>query len=59
MITLKHICREFDIDPYPLRQKLRANIPKRKHQRWRWQPDDPELKKVRELAAQMKQKKGK
>lgn len=54
MITLKHICREFDLDPYPLRQKLRAAIPKRKHKRWTWEDDDPELKEVRKVAAQMK-----
>lgn len=53
-ITLKHICREFDIDPYPLRQQLRKVIPKRKHKRWTWEENDPELKEVRKVAAQMK-----
>lgn len=55
-ITLKHICREYDLDPYPLRQKLRANIPHRRNQRWKWEPDDPQLTEVRKLAAQMKEK---
>lgn len=55
-ITLKHICREFDLDPYPLRQKLRQKLPHKRNQRWKWKSDDPELKQVRELAAQMKEK---
>lgn len=57
MITLKHICREFDLDPYPLRQKLRKHLKHHRNQRWKWNPDDPQLKAVRELAAQMKEPK--
>lgn len=56
-ITLKHICREYDLDAYPLRQVLRAKLPHRRNQRWKWKPDDPQLKQVRQLAAQMKEKK--
>jgi hypothetical protein len=55
-ITLKHICREFDLDPYLLRQVLRKNLPHRRNQRWKWSPDDPQLKQARALAAQMKEK---
>lgn len=56
-ITLKHLCREYDLDPYPLRQVLRKNMPHRKNQRWRWSEDDPDLKVARRLAAQMKEPK--
>ena len=57
MVTLKHICREFDLDPYPLRQKLRKHLEHKRNQRWKWKPDDPQLTEVRQLAAQMKEKK--
>lgn len=56
MITLKHLCREFDLDAYPLRQKLRASLKHKRNQRWKWEPDDPELIEVRALAAQMREK---
>lgn len=56
IITLKHICREYDLDAYPLRQKLRANLKHKRNQRWKWKPDDPQLVEVRALAAQMKEK---
>ena len=55
-ITLKHICREYDLDAYPLRQVLRKALPHKRNQRWKWKPDDPQLKEVRKLAAQMKEK---
>jgi hypothetical protein len=57
LITLKHICREFDLDAYPLRQKLRANLKHQRNQRWKWATDDPQLKQVRLIAQEMKDKK--
>jgi len=57
LITLKHLCREYDLDAYPLRQVLRTHLKHRKNQRWAWSPDDPQLKEARSLAAQMKEKK--
>lgn len=47
MITLKHLSREFDIDPYRLRKILRKAFPHQSNQRWEWQPDDKELKDIR------------
>jgi hypothetical protein len=56
-ITLKHLCREFDLDPYTLRQYLRKNLTSHtKHRRWKWQPDDPELTTAKKLAQQLKDK---
>jgi hypothetical protein len=55
-ITLKHICREFDLDAYPLRQKLRAKLKHKRNQRWQWSSDDPQLPQVREIAKAMKEK---
>jgi hypothetical protein len=54
-ITLKHLCREFDLDSYPLRQKLRQHLKHAKGQRWKWKPDDPELAKARQVAKAMKE----
>ena len=54
MITLKHICREFDLEPYPLRQKLRQKLTHRKNQRWKWLPEDPQLTEVRNIAREMR-----
>lgn len=53
-ITLKHICREFDLDPYQLRQYLRKHTTKAKHQRWKWLPDDPTLPNIKRLAKELK-----
>ena len=50
MITLKHLCREFDLDPYPLSQKLRKQLEHKRNQRWQWQPDDPQLAEARKIA---------
>lgn len=51
MIVLKHLANEFDIDPYPLRMKLRRKFGKRR--RWRWDPnnadDAKQLKAVRDF----------
>lgn len=53
MITLKHIAREFDLDPYRLRQHLRQNLKHRRYQRWQWPDNDPQLTQVRTLAKQL------
>lgn len=53
-ITLKHICREFDLDPYQLRQYLRKHTTKRKHERWKWPSTDPALDNIRKLAKELK-----
>lgn len=47
MVLLKHLCREFNIEPYQLRKRLRARgfIPT--NRRWRWQENDPTLTDVR------------
>jgi len=56
-ITLKHLCREFDLDPYTLRQYLRKNMPAHiKHRRWKWQQDEAELTIAKSLAQQLKEK---
>ncbi len=53
MIVLKHLAREFDIDPYPLRQILRAaNIPTT-NGRYQWQENDPSLKTTRALLGKL------
>lgn len=54
MVTLKHICREFDLDPYTLRQFLRKHTTKQKHQRWKWEENDPALPNIRKLAKELK-----
>ena len=53
LITLKHLCREFDVDPYPLRQKLRKGLEHKRNQRWQWPDDDPQLAEAREIAKQL------
>lgn len=46
MIVLKHLCREFGLDPRKLRQRLRKEFgPNR---RWQWRDEnDPDLIRVR------------
>lgn len=53
MITLKHLCREFNLDPYPLRQKLRKTLKHKRNQRWQWNDDDPQLSEAREVAKEL------
>lgn len=47
MITLKHLCREYSLDPYPLRMFLRTQFGKRN--RWRWDPQSEE--EMKDLAS--------
>jgi hypothetical protein len=56
MITLKHLCREFDLDTYPLRQALRRKLTHKRNQRWQWEPDDPQLTEARSIAKSLKDK---
>jgi hypothetical protein len=53
MITLKHLCQEYGIDPYPLRKKLRAHFKHQSNQRWKWQDDDPTLLEAKKIAKEM------
>ncbi len=50
MITLKHLCREYNLDPYSLRQKLRKALEHKRNQRWQWPEDDPQLVEARKIA---------
>lgn len=56
-ITLKHICRDFELDPYKLRMALRrANFPKHKSRHWRWDSEqDPQYLAVRQFAQENKE----
>lgn len=47
MITLKHLCREYNRDPYELRMFLRSIFGKRN--RWRWDPTNTD--EARDLKA--------
>lgn len=47
MIVLKHLAREFDIDPYKLRQTLRAHKYKPSNGRWSWEPNSTQLAEIR------------
>lgn len=57
IVTIKHLCREFDLDPYPLRQYLREHMTThQKHQRWQWPAQSKDLRRAKELAKQLKEK---
>ena len=56
IITLKHLCREFDLDSYPLRQYLRKHMPHDKHQRWQWPAQSDGLRRAKQLAKELKEK---
>jgi hypothetical protein len=53
LISLKHVCQEFKIDPYSLRLKLRKELPHRKNQRWSWSADDKQLIEVKRIAKEI------
>lgn len=53
MITLKHIAREYELDPYLYRQKLRQKMKHAKNQRWKWSEDDPALAQAQQIAKEM------
>lgn len=48
MIVLKHLAREFGLEPAKLRRLLRAYRGKTQGGRWRWEENDQELKKIKE-----------
>ncbi len=52
MIVLKHLAREFDLDPYRLRQILRAHNVKTTNGRYTWPEKSKQLAKVRLLLSQ-------
>jgi hypothetical protein len=48
MILLKHLSRDFDVEPYKLRKILRVEFGH--HRRWQWENDNhPELKRVKKF----------
>lgn len=47
MIVLKTLSREFNIEPFLLRRILRKEFGKVIEKRWRWEDNDPKLKKIR------------
>lgn len=49
MIVLKHLSREFDIDPYRLRQILRLHKIPKNNGRYQWNENSAQLKKLRSL----------
>lgn len=52
MITLKHLARDFSLDPYTLRMALRnAGLQPPSNRRWRWETDqDPHYQKCQQVA---------
>lgn len=56
MVVLKHLANEYDIDPYKLRQKLRAKFGEAPGGRWRWEEKSPDLAKIRKFLDEQKPK---
>lgn len=52
-IVLKHLAREFNIDPYKLRMTLRANNISTTQGRYSWDENSPSLKTVRKLLTKL------
>ncbi len=52
MITLKHLARDYNLDPYAFRMALRGSeLHPLVNGRWKWSSkDDPEYKKAEEVA---------
>lgn len=55
MLTLKHLAREHDVDPYALRMALRASqLEPQVNKRWKWESsEDPEYQKANSVAASL------
>ena len=55
VITLKHLARDFDLDPYAMRMAFRAaGLSPQINGRWKWIDEkNPEYKKAREVARKM------
>lgn len=54
MLTLKHLARDLDIDPYKLRCLLRRLFGKAKGRRWRWPSEDDKDYKRKRAAIERK-----
>lgn len=54
-ITLKHLARDFDLDPYAMRTAFRAaGLSPQINGRWKWIDEkNPEYKKAQEVARNM------
>jgi methylphosphotriester-DNA--protein-cysteine methyltransferase len=48
VVTLKHLSREFDIDPAKLRRMFRRKHGLNPKRRWRWEEGDKDLVNVRQ-----------
>lgn len=48
-VVLKHLAREFDIDPRKLRIMLRQMKIPTEHGRYQWSENSPKLKKLRSM----------
>lgn len=48
MIVLKHLAREFKLDPHKLRKLMRENFKIPAGRRWQYDEDSKELKKIRQ-----------
>lgn len=48
-IVLKHLAKEFDLNPRRIRTILRDNEFATRNSRWVWDDDDPTLVKIRDL----------
>jgi hypothetical protein len=55
MIVLKHLAREFNLNPTAMRRILREKFGY--HKRWQWTPEDPELAEVRKFLSSLPSKK--
>lgn len=52
MITLKHLARDFNVDPYSLRMALRAaGLEPQVNKRWKWETtEEPSYKSAKVVA---------
>ena len=60
MLGIKHLAREFDLDPYDIRMALRASpdIKRKKGQQWKWlDSNDPGYKVAQSITQKLKSKK--
>lgn len=53
MLTLKHIAREYNLDPYALRQQFRRHLPHSRNQRWKFEPNSPQHQDAIKIAKDM------
>lgn len=55
VIVLKHLAREFGLNPPMMRRVLRKKFGY--HKRWQWKDNDPELAKIRQYLSLLHSKK--